>query len=423
MSIQQNFPAISPSLSLNFARSKTLDPRITFSRTSTATRVNEQGLIEVVPADAPRFDHRYENGVVKSFGLLVEEQRTNLFTRSDIEGNIGEDPISAIIPYKENGQSMLVSNDVFIGPNGLSAKHTKGSQGDSNIGYYGYNHTSEDLNKTHTVSLYVYIPSSQASGFTSTTVRIAAEGTGVTSSVFGYADPTITDRWQRISATYIPTSANFVGLVFRVGTSAGRYVYTDAWQLEAGSFATSYIPAANGSQLTRNADNASITGSNFTEWYNQSEGTVYADTRMVGVQTGRYDRLWAITNSNLNFEGISIFLGGPGFSPLGKYVASTTVTNSAIEQVGSLAYGNQSATNVPRAKYAFAFKENDANSSLNGEVYITDTTVGLSSFTTPPDRLLIGQPQRFQGHSCMTISQLTYYPRRLTNSQLQNLTK
>ena len=38
MSIQQNFPAISPSLNLNFARSKTLDPRITFSRTTTATR-------------------------------------------------------------------------------------------------------------------------------------------------------------------------------------------------------------------------------------------------------------------------------------------------------------------------------------------------------------------------------------------------
>ena len=54
-----------------------------------------------------------------------------------------------------------------------------------------------------------------------------------------------------------------------------------------------------------------------------------------------------------------------------------TVTNSATEQVGALAYGNQSATNVPRAKYAFAFKENDANSSFNGEVFTTDTSVAL----------------------------------------------
>jgi hypothetical protein len=71
MSIQQNFPAITPSLSLNFARSKKLDPRITFTRTSSATRTNETGLVEVVPANAPRFDHSYDSvsGSVRSLGL------------------------------------------------------------------------------------------------------------------------------------------------------------------------------------------------------------------------------------------------------------------------------------------------------------------------------------------------------------------
>lgn len=85
MSIQQNFPAISPSLSLNFARSKTLDPRITFTRTSTATRVNGQGLIEGVPANTPRFDHSYDpvSGTVKSLGLLIEESRSNLVLFSE----------------------------------------------------------------------------------------------------------------------------------------------------------------------------------------------------------------------------------------------------------------------------------------------------------------------------------------------------
>lgn len=420
MSISQLFPAISPSLSINFARSKTLDPRITFTRTTTGTRTNERGLVEVVPANSPRFDHSYDpvSGTVRSLGLLVEELKTNLFTRSDIEGNVGQDPIGAIIPYKENGQSMLVSNDVFIGPNGLSAKHTKGSQGDSNIGYYGYNHTSGDLNKTHTASLYVYIPSSQASGFTSTTVGIMAEGTGVTNLIPGYADPTLTDRWQRIFATYTPTSANFVGLVFRVNTSAGRYVYTDAWQLEQGSFVTSYMPSSGGSQFTRTADNVSMVGENFSSWYNPSEGTVYADTRMVGVQTGRYDRLWAITNSNLNLEGISVFVAGPQSS---AYVSSISITNSATEQVGGTLV--ETALTTPLLKSAFAFKQNDCASAYNGQQRFVDGIVDLSTFTTPLDRLLIGQPQRFQGYSCMTISQLIYYPRRLTNAQLINLTK
>ena len=63
MSISQNFPAISPTLNLNFARSKKLDPRITFTRTSSATRTNAQGLIEVVSANTPRFDHSYNSSL------------------------------------------------------------------------------------------------------------------------------------------------------------------------------------------------------------------------------------------------------------------------------------------------------------------------------------------------------------------------
>ena len=48
-------------------------------------------------------------------------------------------------------------------------------------------------------------------------------------------------------------------------------------QLEAGSFPTSYIPTTS-STVTRAADVASITGTNFSSWYNQSEGTVFVDT-------------------------------------------------------------------------------------------------------------------------------------------------
>ena len=52
-----------------------LDPRITFTRASSATRVNEQGLIEVVADDVPRVDYNPSTLAVK--GLLIEEARTN----------------------------------------------------------------------------------------------------------------------------------------------------------------------------------------------------------------------------------------------------------------------------------------------------------------------------------------------------------
>ena len=64
MSIRQNFPTVSPTLTLNFINSGQLDPRITFIRTGSATRMNENGLVESVGADIPRFEHRYEDGVV-----------------------------------------------------------------------------------------------------------------------------------------------------------------------------------------------------------------------------------------------------------------------------------------------------------------------------------------------------------------------
>jgi hypothetical protein len=51
-------------------------------------------------------------------------------------------------------------------------------------------------------------------------------------------------------------------------------IYIWGAQLEAGAFPTSYIKT-EASQVTRSADSASMTGTNFSEWYRQDEGTVY----------------------------------------------------------------------------------------------------------------------------------------------------
>ena len=52
-----------------------------FERASIATRVNEQSLSEAVPADTPRFDHDPITLALK--GLLLEEERRNVFIRSN----------------------------------------------------------------------------------------------------------------------------------------------------------------------------------------------------------------------------------------------------------------------------------------------------------------------------------------------------
>ena len=368
-------------------------------------------------ADVPRFEHLYNSstGSVNSLGLLIEESRTNLRTYSN---NFSTNWAGNISP--------TITANASTSPDG-STNATQISATSGGSGVYQFNNLTSGL--AYTYSIFVKAVSG------SNTIYFGTDAPGTTSlvqvntstgvaSLYGGSPTNITsvsypNSWYRIAFTFtasVTGTHSFV--IYNLTASSNTWLIYGA-QVEEGSFATSYIPAVV-STVTRSSDNASITGTNFSSWYNPSEGTVYADTKMVGVQTGRYDRLWAITNSNLNLEGISVFVAGPAGTPSG-YVSSVTVTNSATEQVGGTLV--ESALTTPKLKSAFAFKQNDCASAYNGQQRFVDGIVDLSTFTTPPDRLFIGQPQRYQGYSCMTISQLTYYPRRLTNSQLTNLTK
>jgi hypothetical protein len=72
---------LSPSLLLNFTNTSTLDPRITFTRSTTGTFTGSNGLIQTAAINDPRFD--YNPTTLASLGLLIEEQRVNLQTYSE----------------------------------------------------------------------------------------------------------------------------------------------------------------------------------------------------------------------------------------------------------------------------------------------------------------------------------------------------
>jgi hypothetical protein len=63
-----NYPEIRPTLDLNFARVKALDPRITFTRSSGGSYVGADGLIKYAGVNEARFDHDPVTG--ESLGLL-----------------------------------------------------------------------------------------------------------------------------------------------------------------------------------------------------------------------------------------------------------------------------------------------------------------------------------------------------------------
>ncbi len=72
--IESGLPFVAPA-PITFVRSS-------FSRASTATRVNATGLIEVVPADTPRYDP--DPVTLAPKGLLLEEAMTNLLVTNQL---------------------------------------------------------------------------------------------------------------------------------------------------------------------------------------------------------------------------------------------------------------------------------------------------------------------------------------------------
>jgi hypothetical protein len=169
-------------------------------------------------------------------------------------------------------------------------------------------------------------------------------------------------------------------------------------QLEAGAFATSYIPTG-ASQVTRAADSASMIGNNFARWYTQDIGTLYSDASQMGAA--------ATTYRVFNFAGTNT----PNISQFG------TSSNTGINGVFSIA-SSAYAVNV-YSKTAFAYQISNFAMSKDGATATANTSATVLG---TPTIVGIGQngagAQFLNGH----IKRIAFYPRRLANSELTAIT-
>jgi hypothetical protein len=187
---------------------------------------------------------------------------------------------------------------------------------------------------------------------------------------------------------------------------AGSFVICGA-QLEAGAFATSYIPTT-AAAVTRAAETASMTGTNFSSWYNASAGTLFVggDVAALNPSSPRLAGLW------LNDSGSDCF-------GVAQWDAAT-VTAYAVASgvvVAAIAIAPPGLTFGSHVEAAAAYAANDFAASVNGTAASTDT----SGILNPLNELWIGgngSGAPLNGH----IKRLTYYPTRLTNAQLQAMT-
>ena len=420
MSIQQNFPAISPSLNLNFARSKTLDPRITFSRTSTATRVNEQGLVEVMSADIPRFDHEYDasTGVVKSLGLLVEESRSNLLTYSEQFDNAvwsklfdaAIDDNSATAPNGEYTADKL-KNDTTASETVLLLRVNKSlSAGAHTLTVYAKQAELRNL------MLRINGSTDYRANCDITTGDFNKLNNPVCSIVF------LNAGWVRVSMTAPTLDAGSVNIEIwgRSGSStstggvdsftAGDGIYIWGAQLEEGSFPTSYIPRPDASTATRNPDNVSMEDDNFSDVYNQEEGSYKVEGVINGsLPANTYGGIFGAGGGS----GTSNFIYyNPGTS-FGQYVSNTS--QSPASTLGK-AY-----TVGSKFKISASYATNDFACSLNGDISTSTTSNALYKSHT---HFRIGSnPISFAVRGAMTISNISYYSKQIKDTQLKTLTK
>ena len=412
-----DFPNVRPSLDLRFALAKKLDPRITFTRGTSGTYVGSDGLIKTAGVSEPRFDHDPITG--QSLGLLIEESRSNLLQYSETFTGL----------TLRSSNLLTISTTAPDGTNSVK----KLSDNTSAARFRELDYTGGGVTGTGNFTFSIFVKKAEREiigmGNYSSSPSNWIFFNLTTESFFtvsGYSSPTTygyikySNGWYRI--WYTVNIASNSGLRLDViagidqaytsyigdGTS-GIYVWGE--QAEAGSLPTSYIPTS-GSAVTRSADLASMTGTNFSSWYNQSEGTLFAAARV------------NVLGSSSSFPGIAYVDDGTTNNCIGFFV-----NDAGDDKIGAEAYisgrgqyflFSSSATTANKLNKAISsYSINNFSGAFDTSSQIQRDTSG--SIPTV-NRLRIGALRGGIYPLNGTISRLTYYPIQLTNQQLINLT-
>lgn len=403
-------------LAFNFLSGE-LDSRITFTRASTGTYVNSSGVLTSAAIDTPRFD--YDPVTLEAKGLLIEEQRTNSIRNNTMQGAVAGTPGTAPTNWLIVSGGGLSREVASVGTeNGISYIDVRffgtGSSVAAQRVYVESSVTVAAANgQAWALSSYVKLvagttPSGLFIGFDET-------GPGATYIRTDSASLPLTSTLTR--NTYSATLSGGVNVAFilpqigfnsEIGVAVDFTLRIGLPQLEQGAFATSVIPTTTAA-ATRAADVASVTGANFSNWYNAVEGTLVAEFGPYGNGgVGKNPGIAQMDDGSSN-NMIRLFAGST-VSPVFQVTAST-VTQAYLST------GTITPTSI--SKIAGAYKTDDFARSVNGATAATD----LAGTVPVVNRMLFGVGLVGVGELNGHIRSFKYYPTRLSNGQLQTLTK
>jgi hypothetical protein len=179
-------------------------------------------------------------------------------------------------------------------------------------------------------------------------------------------------------------------------------------QMEQGSFVTSVIPTT-ASTVTRSADNAQMTGTNFSSWFNSTEGTIYTQAKSIATISSGTRRFLEFVNGS----GTERYLLGYSTTSSARFLVTALGINQADISV--------TASPSNGVKICGSYTTNNFSSAVNGTLGTRD----VAGLVSNPIRITFGSDPFLNANTILsgTISRLTYYPRALKPNQLQYLTQ
>jgi hypothetical protein len=353
----------------------------------------------------PRFD--YDPVTLAPRGLLIEEQRTNLVLRSEEFNDANWVPTGVSVTANSSTSPSGATTADTLTADGATSSHFLGATdgaGAKAVSVYA---------KAGTGTFFQIAVGGTAepyANFNLNTGTSSAFGTGTTASITA-----VGNGWYRCVMVTTNAAATAVRFAIVSSISSARLesfassatVLLWGAQSELGAFPTSYIPTTTAA-ATRAADVATMIGANFSNWYNQTEGTMFADFGFVGTAASKAQGIFSFgdgTSSNLIY--------------LGKQFNLQNAVEGAVLTGGTGQAFLVSSFASPSMKVALAVKVNDIGLSLNGLAALTDTSALIPVVNTASIGAVSGVGgSALNGH----IRRIAYYPRRLANSELQGIT-
>jgi hypothetical protein len=394
------------SLDLQFAADKTLSarkgPTPVFTRASTATFVGSNGLIQSAAINEARFDHDPVTLACK--GLLIEEGRTNVCLSSENFGttwstfNSSTSLISQVAPNGDPSAYSLVENT-------STTQHSIFQS----IAFAGTtNYTFSVFVKAGSRNFASLVEQSSGGTIRRTFFNLSTGEVGTKNASHTASTQQLPNGWWRLIISFTSGSAASANIAIELasadnvssylGNGSGNAFLWGA-QVEAGSFPTSYIPTTTGT-LARGADVCSITGSNFNNFYNQSEGTFLSSTQLFSVGNDYFASYWNVFNT-------------PSYMRVSVYSQTSTQEASYLQNNDGTLYSIVASELSRISRTAGAYQLNNARIVKNGTLGVLDTTF------TPYSNLI---SLTIMSQASGTINSLRYYRKRLPDAKLQALT-